>query len=789
MKSFNHVNARTLDEAVRTLQKYRGKAKLIAGGTDLLGALKYRILPDWPEAIINIKTIPGLDYIKEDAKELRIGALAKLADIARSATVNGKYKLLAEAAEAVATPQIRNMATVGGNLSQDMRCWYYRYPHQVGERFLCYLKGGRGCYALTGENQYHSIFGAARVAAPPCSSDCPASIDIPSYLSKIREGDLREAAKILLNANPMPSITGRVCPRFCERGCNRGEFDEAVSVRDIERFIGDYAIKNANGIIEPSQTKTGQKVAVVGSGPAGLTAAYYLAKWGHSVTVFEAFPEPGGMMRTCIPGYRLPRDILDAQIEQIQRIGVDIKVNAEIQSVDSLFQQGNNAIFLALGAQRGTRMRIKGEKISGVMQGVNFLREVNLGKRVDLGDKVVVIGGGNTAIDSARTALRLGAKEVIVVYRRTKAEIPASPGEVEEALDEGVNIIFLAAPLKISREGGRLKLTCIRVELGEPDASGQRRPVPIKGSEFSLECDSIITAIGQTPDIPSQFNLKTSRRNTLQVNSDTLATDRQGVWAGGDVVTGTATVIEAIASGRKAAVAIDRYLKGTVAESEDKDGKMAKPFLRFNSEYLERKNRTKTPKLPISERRIDVEDALGLGLNEIETEANRCFNCGCMAVNPSDIAVALLALDAKIKIASPRGTRVIPIEDFFGSLRNVLKSDEMVTEIQVPYSSDRAKQTFLKFRSRKAIDFATVSVASVITVIDGICKDARIALGAVAPRPFRATEAEKTIKGKTINAAAAEAAAEAVVVDAIPLNKNAYKVEIIKALVKRALLS
>jgi NADPH-dependent glutamate synthase beta subunit-like oxidoreductase/CO/xanthine dehydrogenase FAD-binding subunit len=789
MKSFNHVNAKTVDEAMETLQKYKGKARLIAGGTDLLGALKHNILPGWPEAIINIKTISSLYYIKEDAKGLKIGALTKLSDIAKSRAVREKYRLLAEAAEAVATPQIRNMASIGGNLCQDVRCWYYRYPHQLGGRFLCYLKGGEGCYALTGENQSHSIFGAARVTAPPCSSNCPASIDIPSYLSKIREGDLREAAKILLGANPMPSITGRVCPHFCEQECNRGDFDEAVSVRDVERFVGDYALKNASEITELPRTRTGRRVAVVGSGPAGLTAAYYLAKWGHSVTVFEASSKAGGMMRTCIPDYRLPKDILDAQIEQIQRAGVDIKVNSEIQSVDGLFQQGYEAIFLALGAQRSARMRIKGEKISGVVEGMNFLREVNLGKKVSLGDKVAVLGGGNTAIDSARTALRLGAKEVTVVYRRTKVEMPASPEEVEEALTEGVKIIFLAAPLQISREDGRLKLTCIQVELGEPDASGRRRPMPIKGSEFSLKYDSIIAAVGQTPDIAPQFNLKTSRQNTLQVDADTLATDRQGVWAGGDVVTGPATVIAAIASGRKAAASIDRYLKGTAAEPEDKGKKTAEPFLRFNSDYLERTSRTPTPKLPISKRRVGLEDILGLGPREVETEANRCFNCGCVAVNPSDIAVALLALDASVKIVSPRRTRVIPIGDFFSSLRNVPEPDEVVTEIRIPRPVDGARQTFLKFRSRQAIDFATVSVASLITVRDGTCKEARIALGAVAPRLFRATEAEEKIKGKAINARVAEAAAAAAVRDAIPLKQNAYKVEIIKALVKRALLS
>ena len=790
MKSFNHINAKTVNEAVGLPGKYKGKAKWIAGGTDLLGALKDRILPDYPAAIINIKTIPGLDYIQEDARGLKIGALTKLEDIVESPIVQEKYKVLAEATESVATPQIRRMGTIGGNLCQDLRCWYYRYPHQIGGRFLCYLKGGKGCYALTRENQYHSIFGGSREASPPCSSACPGAVDIPSYLSKIREGDLLEAAKMLLDVNPLPSITGRVCPHFCEQDCNRGELDESVSIRDIERFIGDFVLENKKEIIKTrtGKKKTGKKVAIVGSGPAGLTAAYYLARSGHAVTVFEASSEPGGMMRAGIPDFRLPKDILDAEIDKIRKAGVDIKVNTRIQSIQSLFRQGYDAIFLALGASHSTKMGIKGEQFPGVMDGMSFLRAANLGEKVSLGERVAVIGGGNTAIDSARAALRLGAKEVTVIYRRTRAEMPAGRDEIEEALHEGVDIVFLAAPVKISRGEGQLKLTCTQMELGEPDASGRRRPVPIKDSEFSMDFDSIITAIGQIPDIPSQLGLRGRRDHTLRVDLNTQATDRRGAWAGGDVVTGPATVIAAIAAGKRAAISMNSYLKGG-AETEDKGRTTLQPFLRFSRECLERTSKAKMPTLPISERKISVEDALGLGLSEVETEANRCFNCSCVGVNASDIAVVLMALDAKVKISGKGGARTIPIGDFFGSLGNVLGEDEILTEIQVPRPPDRSKQTFLKFRLRESVDFGVVSVASVITRSNGVCEGARIALGAVAPRPIRVKEAEQTLQGKPINLATAEAASVAAVTGVLPLGMNEYKVEITKALVKRAILS
>jgi hypothetical protein len=237
MKSFNHIDAKTVTEAVKLLKSNQGRAKLIAGGTDLLSILKDKILPAYPETIINIKPIPNLDHISEDGGGLKIGALAKLEAIAQSPLIKEKYQLLAEAAETVATPQVRRMGTIGGNLCQDVRCWYYRYPHSVGGRIFCYLKGGKGCYALTRENQYHSIFGGWRDAPTPCTAACPGGIDIPVYLSQIREGDLPQAARTLLQNNPLPSVTGRVCPHFCEQECNRGDFDESVSIRDIERFI------------------------------------------------------------------------------------------------------------------------------------------------------------------------------------------------------------------------------------------------------------------------------------------------------------------------------------------------------------------------------------------------------------------------------------------------------------------------------------------------------------------------------------------------------------------------
>ncbi len=398
-------------------------------------------------------------------------------------------------------------------------------------------------------------------ALVPCLSACPARIDAPRYVDLIAQGRLAEALAVIREKVPFPATLGYVCFAPCEDACRRRALNEPIAIRALKRLAAeqDTGLWRQRSRVAPS---TGKKIAIVGSGPAGLTAAYYLARLGHSVTVFESLPEPGGMLRVGIPEYRLPREILNAEIEDIKGAGVAIQTDTRVDSLDELFQQGYDAVFLAIGAHRGIKLGIEGEDNPGVIDCTSFLRDVSLNVEVELGDKLAVIGGGNAAVDSARTALRLSASEVTIFYRRSRAEMPASDSEVEEALREGIDIIFLAAPGEITRWNGMLRLECLRMELGEPDASGRRRPVPIKGSEFSMDFDTVITAIGQTPELPDQLGLPTGQGDTLQVAPDTLATPRDGVFAGGDVVSGPASVIEAIAAGRDAATSIDKYLGG-----------------------------------------------------------------------------------------------------------------------------------------------------------------------------------------------------------------------------------
>ncbi|MBN1176946.1 MAG: FAD-dependent oxidoreductase [Dehalococcoidales bacterium] len=465
--------------------------------------------------------------------------------------------------------------------------------------------------------------------AVPCKYACPAHINVPLYVYLIGEGKYQEALAIIREKVPFPGALGRVCIHPCEEACRREALNEPISIRFMKRFVAD----RDNGDwkkLSRHLPKTGKKVGIVGAGPAGLTAGYYLAKAGHTVTVFEQFSRAGGMMRVGIPDYRLPQEVLDAEIDEIVSAGVDIKLNTKVESVDWILEQGYDAVFLGPGAHKGMTLGVEGEDLPGVFDGASFLRDANLGVKVDVGRKVAVIGGGNVAIDSARVALRLGAESVTIVYRRTRAEMPASPEEVEAALEEGIKIDFLTSHLKVSKENRHLIMTCNRNALGEPDASGRRRPVPIKGSEFDVEYDSIIGAIGQRPDIPDDFKVKTGRGNTIQANPKTLATSREKVWAGGDAVTGPDSVIRAIAAGRVAASSIDKYLGGSgIIDEELTRERNIGLCAGLTDEKFYGMPRVKMPCLP-PEKVINNFTEVEKGLPEDGTiaEGKRCFQCG-----------------------------------------------------------------------------------------------------------------------------------------------------------------
>ena len=461
----------------------------------------------------------------------------------------------------------------------------------------------------------------------PCKNSCPAGIDIPRYVRLIAERRFQDAIEVIREKVPFPNVLGCVCDHPCEEACRRGEVNEPIAIRALKRFVAeqDSGRWRTKVTVAP---ETGKKVAIVGSGPAGLTAAWFLRKLGHSVTVFEALPETGGMMRVGIPKYRLPRDVLDQEITDIKNIGVKIEINTKIESLDELFNQGFNAIYLALGAAEGIKMGIPGEDNPQILDGISVLRSINLGEKVDITGEVAVVGGGNVAIDVARCALRVGAEKVTILYRRTQREMPAYLEEVEEALKEGVNISFLVTPQKVSPEGKKLKVECIRMKLGEPDASGRRRPIPIEGSEFTIEVDRLITAIGQRPKLPEGFGIAVDKRGRLQVDEETLSCSREGVFAGGDVVTGPASVIKAIQAGRKAAISIDKYLGGKGQIDQKFIPEEEEPNWLGREEGFAYKRRAEMTTLPVVKRLYDFPQVeYTLDEKTAVEEAKRCLRC------------------------------------------------------------------------------------------------------------------------------------------------------------------
>lgn len=403
---------------------------------------------------------------------------------------------------------------------------------------------------------------------PICQATCPANLDIRSYVGLIADGKYAESLAKIRERLPFALSIGRVCPHPCETACNRGYMDEPISICTLKRYVADYEMKeNIKAPVEVPDEFHKEKVAIIGAGPAGLTCGYFLAKAGYKSVCFEALPEPGGMFRYGIPEYRLPTPTLMREIDWICSHGIDLRCNTRIGKDISFeqIQKEFDAVFLGVGAHLGMKLQIKGEDMKGVVDGVDFLREANMGKPVNAKGKVIVIGGGNVAMDAARVSWRAGFEEVHVLYRRTKKEMPASPWEIDAAEQEGVKFQYLVAPIEVVGENGQMKgLKCLRMELGEPDASGRRRPVPVEGSEFIVEAETLIPAIGQRPDlsfVPDGSGIDITRWNTFAVTHSNYMTNVPGVFSAGDVETGPDIAIKACAGGRKAADGIVRYLR------------------------------------------------------------------------------------------------------------------------------------------------------------------------------------------------------------------------------------
>jgi NADPH-dependent glutamate synthase beta subunit-like oxidoreductase len=472
---------------------------------------------------------------------------------------------------------------------------------------------------------------------PPCVGTCPnqnavremvMTISKAEKLEKSSEQAFEEAFHIFMETTPFPSVCGRVCPHPCEGECNRKEKEGAVGINSIERFIGDFGLEKGLKPKKLTDEVRSEKIAVVGSGPGGMTAAYHLARRGYPVTVFEAFPKSGGMLRYGIPDYRLPENILDAEIDRILEMGVELQLNKAVGSDISLdeLRKEYKAVFVELGAHTGIELRVEGEDAPNVITGIDFLHRINAGETVDIGNKVLVIGGGDTAIDAARVSRRLGA-DVTIVYRRTRKEMPAIEEEIEGADLEDVDIHYLAAPIEIYKENGKaVGMKCQQMELGEPDSSGRRRPVPIEGDTFDLDFTCLITAVSQAPDF-SGFECLIEGKDWIKVDEKSK-TKIDGVYSGGDNVN-LGLAIDAIRDGRKAALAIDQLIRG-VEEKEEESTKDMVRTDKMQLAYYKEAQPVARKESPVEGRLNDMDSEIVFTHSEegaIE-EARRCMSCG-----------------------------------------------------------------------------------------------------------------------------------------------------------------
>ncbi len=497
----------------------------------------------------------------------------------------------------------------------------------------------------------------------PCRQTCPAEIDIPKYIAQIREGDYVGAVDTIRERNPLLLACGRVCPHPCEVNCRRGIEDEPVSINQLKRFAADFEMNSGQRLSVPIAPLTGKRVAVVGGGPAGLTCAFFLRRLGHEVTIFEAMPKLGGMLRYGIPEYRLPKQVLDWEIEGILELGVESRCNQKLGTdfdVDSLKADGYDAIFMGIGAWKDSSLRVEGEQLEGCWTGINFLSRLASGEKIPTGRSAIIIGGGNTAIDCTRNLIRLGVEEVNLVYRRTRNEMPANPVEIEAAEAEGVKFTFLAAPVRVvgDENGVTTHLEYLKMKLGEPDASGRRRPEPIEGSETLMQSDMVITAIGQSPDVSftEQLDqqlegLKTTRWNTIEVDPATLQSDIPYIFCAGDAATGPSLVVDAIGGGRRAARSIHQYImeEEVIADPGELQKNLIDETLFEYVEGIIKSKRAPMPELPVAERIKSFVEADQVLTEEAALgESKRCLFC-CLTCYNTDHSA-----DATVKITDLR---------------------------------------------------------------------------------------------------------------------------------------
>ena len=706
---------------------------------------------------------------------------------------------LAEAAYSVASPLIRSIGTIGGNICQDVRCWYYRYPDSMGGALDCKRKGGGTCYAINGENRYHSVFGGMSCHGTPCAKSCPAGTDVPAYMAKLREGKWDEAAEIIMRYNPMPMMTSRICPHPCQDDCNQCTYGDSVNVHGVERSLGDYILEHADRYYCAPERETGKRAAIIGAGPGGLSAAYYLRKAGHSVVVYDRMEKAGGVLRYGIPHYRLPKDMVDAYVNALSAMGVNFRLGVQVGqdiTVEEI-QQSSDSMYVGTGAWKQPVLGLEGENLTQF--GLDFLTQVNIYLEKSIGNKVLVCGGDNVAMDVALTAVRLGAGQVKLVCLEQEHDMPAASEEIARAREEGVEICNgWGLGRIVTDENGRVAGLEAKRCLAVFDEEHRFSPVYDEADRIVLEADTIILATGQRVDLSflgEHFGgqLK-SARGLIDADTESFKTKKDGVYAGGDAVTGPDIAIRAILAGRVAAAGMNRDLGGCGEcgceeigrENPSADGNPQEAaFLRFDPGAVENAESHKLKEIPASERTLIKEDASSFDRETAMAEAGRCMNCGCYAVSPSDISPVLVMAGADIVTTE----RTLTAEELFTkklTVQDILTPGELVKEIRMPKRS--GQMHYDKKRVRNAIDFAIVSLASCLDVKDNVIQDARLVFGGVAPVPLRVKHVEEFLKGKAVTEETADQAAGLAVGGASPMGKNEYKLFMMKDLMRSAVL-
>lgn len=783
MRSFELEHAESFEEASRILASE--KAEAMAGGTDLLNVYKQGILEKHPDKVIDLKRIPdaaGISCDKEQ-KTVTIKALTTLTNVAESQVVP---TAISEAARSVASPLIRNLGTFGGNICQDVRCWYYRYPHEAGGRMMCERKGGDLCYSIHGDNRYHSIFGGMKAGANACAQNCPAGTDIPAYMAKLRAGDWDGAAEIIMRVNPMPMITSRICPHPCQDACNQNNYGDPVSIHCVERSVGDYILAHADKFYRAPEKKTGKKTAIIGAGPSGLSAAYYLRKAGHAVTVYDSHEKAGGVLQYGIPRYRLPREIVDRFTGALEKMGVEFRMKTEVGrdiTMDAIVD-GYDSVFVGTGAWRQPILGIAGESLTEF--GLNFLVEVNTFLKETIKDSVLVCGGGNVAMDVALTARRLGAKKVQMVCLEQRSKMPASEEEIARAEEEGITIsngwgLKSVVTDDQGRVSGLESKKCVSIR----DEEGHFSPKYDETITTVYPADTIILATGQRVDLSflgDNFGkqLKTNR-GLMSVDPETYQTKIVKIYAGGDAQTGPNIAIRAIHAGCAAAHSMSRSMGVESSVAKEDSG-----FLTFDVQGVQKTEGAKQKELPLAERNLVSEDAQSLTAGEAREEACRCMNCGCYSVNASDLSPVLVALDSTIVTTK----KEIPASRFFTTklkATDMLDRGELVKEVRVP-DMEGYVTGYRKSRIRDAIDFALYSVAFAYRIREDVIDDVKLAAGGVAPVPIRLTEVEEYLKGKKPTEKTAAEAGRIAISHAVPMSKNEYKINGLETMISRIVM-